>query len=188
MDDLEIVGGVVRQLLPVGFHLGPNLIVPDHQAPFLRLRVDGKEGFGSFAQPGLIEIIFCVRPPVSRAKSRLRDAEQAQRIVTLLGVERNRKKLVLENGKSLFQALPVRVGGSRPSWYRALNRPRLSRVLSLEIRERRPKILTTEPVGCVEFRGLSGSRRLLIRLLAERTARTHGDNRRSAKCQTGIAQ
>jgi hypothetical protein len=49
MDDLEIVGGVVRQLLPVGFDLGPDLIVPDDQTSFLRLRVDGKEGFGSFA-------------------------------------------------------------------------------------------------------------------------------------------
>ena len=96
MDDLEIVGGFVRQLLPVGFHLGPNLIVPDHQTPFLCLRVDGKEGFGSFAQPRLVEFIFCVRPPVSRAESRLRDAEQAQRTVAIPRVERNRKELVLE--------------------------------------------------------------------------------------------
>jgi hypothetical protein len=86
IDKLKFIGCVVGQLLPVRFDLGAELIVPDKQTPFLRFRVDGEEGFGGFAQPCFVQIIFCVRSLVSLAEGRLRDAQQAQRVITILGV------------------------------------------------------------------------------------------------------
>lgn len=75
IDKLKLIGCIVGQLFLVRFHLGTNLIIPDKQAPLLRFRVDSKKGFDGFAQPCLVQIIFGVRSPVTRAESRHRDAQ-----------------------------------------------------------------------------------------------------------------
>lgn len=51
---LELASCVVRQLFPISFDLRSNLIVPNHEASFLCLRIDGEERLGSLAQPRLI--------------------------------------------------------------------------------------------------------------------------------------
>ena len=53
MDELKIVGCLVRQLFPVSLHFGSNLIIPDHETPFIGSWVDVEERFSGLAQPRL---------------------------------------------------------------------------------------------------------------------------------------